>query len=63
MREQTYPVEFTINLDPKSPVRYYGIDRNLSDQLSAIAKHRGISAEKLLHLWVEEKLKGEQIYG
>ena len=57
--EQTYPVECTINLDPKSQVRYYGLDRNLSNQISAIAKHRGISAEKLLQLWVEEKLKAE----
>jgi hypothetical protein len=34
--EQTYPVECTINLDSKSQVRYYGIDRNLSNQISAI---------------------------
>ena len=57
--DQTYPVEFTINLGPKSKVTYYGIDKNLSEKIRAVAEQRGMSAEKLLNLWVEEKLQEE----
>ncbi len=57
--EQTYPVKFTINLGSKSPVTYYGIDQSLSEKISAVAERKGISAETLLSLWVQEKLREE----
>jgi hypothetical protein len=57
--EQTYPVEFTINLGPKSQVTYYGIDQSLSEKISAVAEQKGMSAENLLNLWVQEKLREE----
>ncbi|MBD2480765.1 CopG family antitoxin [Planktothrix sp. FACHB-1365] len=59
--EQTYPVEFTINLGPKSQVTYYGIDKSLSEKISAVAQQKGISAETLLNLWVQEKLQEERV--
>ena len=57
--EQTYPVEFTINIDPKSQVTYYGIDKSVSEKIRAVAENRGISAENLVNLWVLEKLQEE----
>lgn len=59
--EQTYPVEFTINLGSKSQVTYYGIDKSLSEKISAVAEQKGMSAENLLNLWVQEKLKEERV--
>lgn len=59
--DQTYPVEFTINLGPKSKVTYYGIDKRLSEKIRAVAESRGMSAEKLLNLWVQEKLQQEMV--
>ena len=48
----TYPVEFTINLDPKSQVRYYGIERNLSGAIYRAKSLRspGKSQRLLLYL-------------
>jgi CopG antitoxin of type II toxin-antitoxin system len=59
--EQTYPVEFTINLVPKSRVTYYGIDKRLSEKISAVAEPRGMTSENLLNLWVQEKLQEEMV--
>jgi hypothetical protein len=59
--DQTYPVEFTINLGPKSKVTYYGIDKSLSEKINAVAESRGMSAENLLNLWVQEKLQEEMV--
>lgn len=58
---QTYPVEFTINLDSKSQVRYYGIDKSLAEKISAVAEQKGMSAETLLNVWVQEKLQEERV--
>jgi len=57
--DKTYPVEFTINLGSKSQVTYYGIDQSLSAKIRAVAEHRGMSAENLVNLWVQEKLQEE----
>ena len=57
--EQTYPVEFTINLGSKSQVTYYGIDKSLAEKISAVAERKGMSAETLLNMWVQEKLQEE----
>jgi hypothetical protein len=59
--DQTYPVEFTINLGAKSKVIYYGLDKSLSEKIHSVAESRGISAENLLSLWVEEKLQEEMV--
>jgi len=53
--EQTRPVEF--ELDIQSEVTYYALDVTLSAKVRSIAKQRGISAETLLNLWVQEKLQ------
>ncbi|MCP4428139.1 MAG: hypothetical protein GY803_26935, partial [Chloroflexi bacterium] len=53
--DQTYPVEFEIDI--QSSKTYFAIDAVLDKKLSAVAKKRGISAETLLNLWVQEKLQ------
>jgi hypothetical protein len=40
-------------------VTYYGIDQSLSEKISAVAEQKGMSAETLLNLWVQEKLQEE----
>jgi hypothetical protein len=36
--DQTYPVEFTINLGAKSKVIYYGIDKSLAEKIHSVAE-------------------------
>ena len=55
--DQTTPVEF--EADIQSEAIYYPIERKLSAQISRVAKRRGVSAETLLNLWLQEKL-GEE---
>ena len=53
--EQTEPAEFEIDIQSEST--YYPVDRVLSTRMAKIAKERGVSAETLLNLWVQEKLR------
>ena len=53
--DQSHPVEFEIDI--KSGKTYFAVDTTLDKKLSAVAKERGISAETLLNLWVQEKLQ------
>jgi len=53
--DQTEPVEFEVDI--QSEVIYYAVDSELSAKIRAIAKQRGISADTLLNLWVQEKLQ------
>lgn len=53
--EQTEPVEFEVDI--QSEQIYYRVDRELSSQVVILARTRGISAETLLNLWVQEKLE------
>jgi len=52
--DQTEPAEFEVNLEAE--VTYYALDKELSQMLSEVAEERGVSAETLLNLWVQEKL-------
>ena len=54
---QTQPVEF--ELDIESEVTYYPLDATLSAKVRSLANQRGVSAETLLNLWVQEKLQEE----
>lgn len=53
--EQTEPVEFEVDI--QSEVTYYAVDSTLSARIREIARQRGVSAETLLNLWVQEKLR------
>ena len=56
--DRTYGVEFKINPGSKWAI-YYGINVTLAEQIRDVAKRRGISAEQLLNLWIQEKLREE----
>jgi len=40
----------------ESEVTYYAVDKNLSEKIQKVAHQRGIAANTLLNLWVQEKL-------
>ena len=52
--DQTEPVDFEVDIETE--VTYYALDKELSQMLSEVAEGRGVSAETLLNLWVQEKL-------
>ncbi len=52
--DETKPVRFDVALE--SEATYYGIDRSLSNKLTALAKQRGVSSRTLVNLWIQEKL-------
>lgn len=52
--DQTAPAEFEVDI--QSEVTYYPLDAILSVRLADMARRRGISAETLLNLWVQERL-------
>jgi hypothetical protein len=51
---QTEPAEFEVDIE--SDVTYYPVETSLSARLADIARRRGVSAETLLNLWVQERL-------
>jgi hypothetical protein len=48
-------VEFDVGIESRP--RYFSLDRDLSRKIDAAAKRRGVSAQTLLNLWVQEKLQ------
>ena len=52
--DQTEPVEFEVDI--QSEATYYALERQLSQELVKAADERGVSAETLLNIWVQEKL-------
>ncbi|OHB93675.1 MAG: hypothetical protein A3E19_04480 [Planctomycetes bacterium RIFCSPHIGHO2_12_FULL_52_36] len=57
--DKTKPAEFEVDI--QSEATYYAVDRELAAKIQALAKRRGISANTLLNLWVQEKLKDRKI--
>ncbi len=52
--DQTEPVDFEIDI--QSETTYYAVESTLAMKLHKIAGQRGVSAETLLNLWVQEKI-------
>ena len=52
--DQTLPVDFEVELQSQST--YYAIDRVLSSRIVVLARQRGVSADTMLNLLVQEKL-------
>jgi len=48
------------DIDIQSEVTYYALDSKLSKRVRSIAKKRGVSADTLLNLWVQEKLREQK---
>jgi len=44
-------------VDIKSEITYYSLDKKLSEQVQSTAQRRGVSADTLINLWVQEKLQ------
>lgn len=55
--DRTEPVEFEVDI--QSGVTYYALDSQLSEQIRAAARKRGVSANTLHNLLVQEKLLEE----
>ena len=56
--DQTQLAHFEIDI--QSHITYYAIDNELAASLHKIARKRGISANTLLNLWIQEKVKSQQ---
>ena len=52
--EQTKPVRMSMSVEPEAD--YYGVEHALSEQLLKAADKRGVSAQTLVNLWLQEKL-------
>ncbi len=52
--DQTEPADFEVDIQLETT--YYALDRQLSQKLTEAAEERGVSAETLLNIWVQEKL-------
>ncbi|HYA42507.1 MAG TPA: CopG family antitoxin [Syntrophobacteraceae bacterium] len=55
--DQTLEAEFEVEIE--SEVTYYALGKALSEQVRSLARKEGISADTLLNLWVQEKLRQE----
>jgi hypothetical protein len=53
--DQTKKVEFGVEI--KSEIIYYSLDKNLAEKVQSVAQRRGVSADTLINLWVQEKLQ------
>jgi hypothetical protein len=56
--DKTKEVEFEVDI--KSEITYYALDKRLSEQIQEIAQKRGVSADTLINLWVQEKLQEQR---
>ena len=52
---KTKTASFEVNIETE--VTYYAVDKTLSEKLQAIAQKRGVTADTLINLWVQEKLQ------
>lgn len=51
--------EANFQVDLKSEVFYYAIETSLSSKLHTIAREKGVSAETLINLWLQERVSQE----
>ena len=56
--DQSKPAKFEVDI--QSEVTYYALDNELSARIRAISRQRGISADTLLNLWVQDKLEQQK---
>ena len=49
--------EASFEVDIESEVTYYALDKTLSERMQAVALKRGVTADTLVNLWVQEKLQ------
>jgi hypothetical protein len=56
--DRTKSAKFEVDIE--SEVTYYAVDSKLSKKIRSIAKKRGVSANTLVNLWVQEKLREQR---
>src|SRR3989338_2227568 len=52
--------EASFEVDIESEITYYAVDKMLSEKIQAIAQKRGVTADTLINLWVQEKLQEQK---
>ncbi|MBI5096673.1 MAG: hypothetical protein HZB32_03335 [Nitrospirae bacterium] len=52
--------EAHFDVDIESEVIYYAVDRTLSEEIQTLAQKRGVTADTLINLWVQEKLQEQR---
>ena len=57
--DQTH--EADIESDIETEVVYYALDGPLSRHIESVARKRGVSADALFNLWVQEKLQSHDV--
>lgn len=55
--EQTEEADFEVEIT--SERKYFPVEIGLSEKITNIAAHRGVSPETLLNLWLQERLSQE----
>ena len=50
----------SFGVDIESEITYYAVDKKLSEKIQAIAQKRGVTADTLINLWVQEKLQEQK---
>jgi len=53
--DQTKRVEFEVGIE--SEITYCSLDKKLAEEVQSIAQKRGVSADTLINLWVQEKIQ------
>ncbi len=53
--------EAQFDIDIESEVTYYALDRTLAEKIQALAQKRGVTADTLINLWVQEKLQEQKV--
>jgi hypothetical protein len=53
--DQTKRVDFDVNIE--SEITYYSLEKRLAKEVQSIAQKRGVSADTLINLWVQEKIQ------
>ena len=56
--DKTREASFEVAIE--SEVTYYAVDKMLSEKIQAIAQKRGVPADTLINLWVQEKLQEQR---
>ncbi len=52
--------EESFEVDIGSEITYFAVDWTLSERIQVIAQRRGVAANILLNLWVQEKLQDQK---
>lgn len=56
--DKTKHARFDVAME--SEVTYYAMDKKLSQEVQELAHRRGVSADTLVNLWIQEKLREQK---